>query len=72
MMIELVGGPHDGRRLTVRDGETEILIEHRTDGGLRFHYAHGRPPGGGRGRVTVYLYTFRETAEGLPLFRAQT
>jgi hypothetical protein len=72
MMIELVGGPHDGKRLTVRDGDTEVHVEDRTDGELGFHYGDRRPPRGGRGRVTVYLYTFRETSRGLPIFRAQS
>lgn len=71
MVIELVGGPHDGQRLIVPDGATGFPVVGRPDAdpllSLNPRHSPALPPPG----ATVYRYTYRETAEGLPAFRAQ-
>jgi hypothetical protein len=71
MIIELVGGPHDGRRLTILDGDTEVHVEDQPGREPRIHAGAACQPLAGRSGTTVYLYAYRETSEGLPIFKAQ-
>jgi hypothetical protein len=71
VIIELIGGSHDGRRLCIPDGVTGFLVVNRPDAEplLYLNPKHSLAvalPG-----ATMYRYVYRETAEGLPAFRSQ-
>src|SRR5437868_5957836 len=70
MVIELVGGPHDGLRLTVPDGATGLLVRDRPGKEPHVHVGTWLPGDLGPG-VSAYLYTFGKTKKGLPVFRTQ-